>query len=152
MAIADQTPVAARLLAETRVRPAFEALAGVREVRILGGAREIVQMRVDSGRRAAFGVVWSEIEKAIQAALRERPSLTELSRILIGEANDRALYLSDVAQVERTAEADGWAGLGAHAAVVVEIEGDELDPAAFEATPGNDSDARGRRVRSRAMG
>lgn len=102
----------------------IKEVADVSEVKIIGGQRSQIRVTLDEARMAAFNVAPASIVPLLQQANRQTQSgsfptgnreflvetggflhsAEEVGNVVIGGANNRAVYLRDVSQIEERSE------------------------------------------------
>ncbi|HEX3084019.1 MAG TPA: efflux RND transporter permease subunit, partial [Pyrinomonadaceae bacterium] len=102
----------------------IKEVADVSEVKIIGGQRSQIRVTLDEGRMAAFNVAPASIVPLLQQANRQTQSgsfatgnreflvetggflhsAEEVGNVVIGNANNRPVYLRDVSRIEERSE------------------------------------------------
>lgn len=129
-------------LADKRVKIRLERSTGVGEVRIIGGRERSINVWLDSGRLAAYGLPADAVRQAVvrqsaevpggnvttatrEATLRTPPGLesaADFARLVVATRDGRPIRVGDVARVEDgTKEVRSGARLDGQPAVVLEV-------------------------------
>ena len=148
MAVALAGPQSVRELsefAETRLKDVLSTAPGVGQVSIEGARKRAINLWLDAGRMAGYGVTAADVERALKAQNVEIPSghvtrgrredvlrtmarvrsVAEFETLVVGTdpANRAPLYLRDVARVEDgTEEVRGAARLNGREAVTLVVQ------------------------------
>ena len=132
-----------RRYAEDEVRPAIEAVRGVAMARVLGGARDVIEIDLDVARLAMVGLGVREVEDRLRAenlsvaggqlrdsgrdvlvrTINELTTLDEIRAIRLATTGDaREVRLADVATIRRLRDRpDIYSTRGGQAAVEIEV-------------------------------
>ncbi|MBB6521829.1 efflux RND transporter permease subunit [Pseudoteredinibacter isoporae] len=109
-----------RDFAEDFVRPRMESVTGVSEVRVNGGARRQIQIKVDADRLAQRGISLADVRSAVRDRNRDASAgdiesgksryllrvvgrfeqLKELKQLIVKRQGDANILLQDIAEVE----------------------------------------------------
>jgi multidrug efflux pump subunit AcrB len=99
-------------LAQKSIRPRFERLPNVAEVRILGDAREKILIMCDPTRLAVRDISMNDVLSILRKQSDRPPkNARDLDEVVISEMNGQTMYLRDLGVVQEGREWRGRAGV-----------------------------------------
>ncbi|RPJ48919.1 MAG: efflux RND transporter permease subunit, partial [Candidatus Latescibacterota bacterium] len=136
-----------RQVADRKLKPGFETIAGVAAARVKGGLEEEIQIDIDQERLAALGIPIARLREVVGASninlpggsledeesqylirtVNEFESVEEISGLIVRQEGNAAVRLRDVADVKRgTKEREEITRVDGHETVEIDIfkEGD----------------------------